>query len=45
MMKMPLQVNSYGSADFVDDMNQEVFTKSPRVYQRIFVCVIFSREF
>ena len=27
MMKMPLQVNSYGSADFLDDMNQEVFTR------------------
>ena len=27
MMKMPLHVNSYGSADFLDDMNQEVFTR------------------
>ena len=27
MMKMPLQVNSYGSADFLDDMNQEVFSR------------------
>ena len=27
MMKMPLQVNSYVSADFLDDMNQEVFTR------------------
>ena len=27
MMKMPLQVNIYGSADFLDDMNQEVFTR------------------
>ena len=27
MMKVPLQVNSYGSADFLDDMNQEVFTR------------------
>ena len=26
MMKMRLQVNSYGSADFFEDMNQEVFT-------------------
>ena len=45
MIKMPLQFYSYGNADFVDGMNQEVFTKSPRVCQRIFVCVIFSREF
>ena len=27
VMKMPLQFYSYGSADFVDDMNQEVFTR------------------
>ena len=45
MIKMPLQFYSYGNADFVDGMNQEVFTKSPRVCQRIFVCVIFSLEF
>ena len=27
MMKMPLQFYSYDSADFVDDMNQDVFTR------------------
>ena len=27
MIKMPLQFYSYGSADFVDGMNQEVFTR------------------
>ena len=45
MIKMPLQFYSYGNADFVDGMNQEVFTKSPRVCQRIFVCVIFFVSF
>ena len=45
VMKMPLQFYSYGNADFVDGMNQEVFTKSPRVCQRIFVCVIFFVSF
>ena len=45
MIKMPLQFYSYGNADFVDGMNQEVFTKSSRVCQRIFVCVIFFVSF
>ena len=43
MMKMPLQVNSYGSADFVDDMNQEVFTRVQEcVSVYICLCHFFS---
>ena len=43
MMKTPLQFYSYDSADFVDDMNQDVFTgvqECVSVY--LYICVIFS---
>ena len=44
MIKMPLQFYSYGSADFVDGMNQEVFTRVQECVS-VYLFVLFLVSF